>query len=80
MEDSCDLILSYWWIIEHKAKGFADGGKISFESKEYKRTSQDITAIHSPMKLMIRYGILGMILDGLESLEILKSMIRTNWI
>jgi hypothetical protein len=34
MEDSCDLILPYWWIVKHKARGFANGGKISFESEE----------------------------------------------
>jgi len=31
-------MLPYWWIVKHKAKGFTDGGKISFESTECKRT------------------------------------------
>jgi hypothetical protein len=38
MEDSCDLMLPYWWIVKHKAMGFADGGTISFESEEHKKT------------------------------------------
>jgi hypothetical protein len=38
MEDSCNLMLPYWWIVKHKAQGFADGGKISFKSEESKKT------------------------------------------
>jgi len=38
MDDSCDLMLPYWWIVKHKAMGFTDGGIISFESKECKKT------------------------------------------
>jgi hypothetical protein len=38
VEVSCDLMLPYWWIVTHKAKGFAVGGKISFESEECKKT------------------------------------------
>jgi hypothetical protein len=38
MEDSCDLMLPYWWIFKHKSQGFADGGKITFESEECKKT------------------------------------------
>jgi len=38
MEESRNVMLQYWWIITHKAKGFADGGKFSFESAECKRT------------------------------------------
>jgi len=38
MEDSSNLILQYWWIVEHKAKEFADGEIISFEIQECKRT------------------------------------------
>jgi len=38
MEDSCDLMLPYWWIVKHKAKGLADGGIISFESEQCKKT------------------------------------------
>jgi hypothetical protein len=38
MEDSCYLMPPYWWNVKHKAKGFADGGKISFESEECKKT------------------------------------------
>jgi len=37
MEDSCDLMLPYWWIVEPKGRGFEDGGRISFESKECKK-------------------------------------------
>jgi hypothetical protein len=38
MEDSCDLMLPSWWIVKHKARGFAEGGKINFESEESKKT------------------------------------------
>jgi hypothetical protein len=38
IEDPCYLMLPFWWIVKHKAKGFADAGKISFESEECKRT------------------------------------------
>jgi len=41
--------------------------------------AQGITAIHSPLKSMTRYWISGMILDGLESLETLISMITMKW-
>jgi len=38
MEDSCDLMLPFWWIVQHTAREFADGEKISFESEECKKT------------------------------------------
>ena len=38
MEDSYDLMLPYWWMVKYEPKGFADEGKISFESEECKRT------------------------------------------
>jgi len=38
MEDACDLMLPYWWIVKHKAKEFAEGRKISFENEQCKRT------------------------------------------
>jgi len=36
MEYSCDLMLPYWCIVKHKAKGFTAGGIIHFESEECK--------------------------------------------
>jgi hypothetical protein len=38
VEAICDLMLPYLWIVKHEAKGFADGGNISFESEECKWT------------------------------------------
>jgi hypothetical protein len=38
MEDSYDVMLPYWWIVKYKARGFTDGGKISFESEECMKT------------------------------------------
>jgi len=38
MEDSCDSMLPYWWIVKHKAREFAEGGKINFESEGCKKT------------------------------------------
>jgi len=38
MEDSCDLMLRYCWIIKHKAKWLGDGRIISFESEEWRKT------------------------------------------
>jgi hypothetical protein len=38
MENSWNLEVPYWWIVKHKVKGFAEGGKIRFEREESKKT------------------------------------------
>jgi hypothetical protein len=38
MEDSCDQMPPYWWIVKHKARIFAQRGKINFECEECKKT------------------------------------------
>jgi len=51
MEYSCDLMLPYWRIIKHKAKGFAAGGIICFESEECKATCTRHNCISFPIEI-----------------------------
>jgi hypothetical protein len=53
--------------------------KSALRARNAKRHAQGITAIHSPLKSMILYWISGMTLDGSESLETSKSMIKMKW-
>jgi len=51
MEYSCNLMLPYWRIIKHKAKGFAAGGIICFESEECKATCTRHNCISFPIEI-----------------------------
>jgi hypothetical protein len=53
--------------------------KSALRARNPRGHTQRKTAIHSPLKSMIRYEIVGMILDELESLQSLNSKIRIKW-
>ena len=53
--------------------------KSPFSARNATGHAQAITAIHSPSTLMTQYCISAIILDGLESLETSKSIIRMKW-
>jgi hypothetical protein len=53
--------------------------KSALSVRNARRHAQGITAIYSPLKSMILYWILGMIVDELKSLQALQSIIRMKW-
>jgi hypothetical protein len=84
MEDFCDLMLAYWWVVKHKAKGLAEGGKISFESKQPKMTCRrhncNSFTIETDVTIL-DFGVDPRLIEFIRNLKFNdKNEIETDWI